>query len=142
MFFAEFCYASVPSPDGNGAVRASIRFAEQQQFIVFTFVSVALAVISLFYRGKFRMQIRICTLDILILTGYQVWILLAAAHLREVYSMTVFTFFPILAIILLYLAIRFLEKDELLGYVDELAAKKRNRKKTQREMGMRRRRRQ
>jgi len=114
MFGADMCYVMVPEAgDGSGELtRYAIKFVNRSQFIIFTFVTLALSVAAIFYYKARILQIRICIIDILLLAAYQIWILVSYFQLKSVYTFTVATLFPFVCIVLLLLAIRYIWRDE------------------------------
>ena len=114
MFSADMCYVMVPGEgDASGELtRFAIKFVNRSQFIIFTFVTMALTVTAIFYFKARLLQIRICIIDILLLLAYQIWILVYYFQFKSVYTFTVPTLFPLVCIILLLLAIRYIWRDE------------------------------
>ena len=103
----------VPDADGGQELsRYAIKFVNRSQFIIFTFVTMALSVIAIFYYKARILQIRICIINILLLIAYQAWILVYYFQFKSVYKFTVPTLFPIVCVILLLIAIRYIWRDE------------------------------
>ena len=79
-------------------------------------VSLILILITIFLYKNRILQMRISTINIFILLGlgglifYYVWS--GAKLLMGVYSLTIYLVFPVIAAILIYLAIRAISKDE------------------------------
>ena len=71
------CYVMVSDAgDTAGELsRFAIKFVNRSQFIIFTFVTMALCVVAIFYYKARILQIRICIINILLLLAYQIWIL-------------------------------------------------------------------
>ena len=114
MFSADMCYVMTPESADPGAelIRYSIKFVNRSQFIIFTFVTMALCVIAIFYYKARILQIRICIINILLLIAYQIWILVYFFEFKRIYTFTVPAIFPIVCVILLLLAIRYIWRDE------------------------------
>jgi hypothetical protein len=113
MFFSNMCYGVIPTDAPSEQwERITISFFERSQFLIMAFVGFSLCVIALFYHKKRLLQIRICLLDSIIIFAFQIWILVEFMKLRPFYSLSVPSLFPIIAIILLVLAIRHIAKDE------------------------------
>lgn len=113
MLFSNMCYGVIPSDAPSEQwERITISFYEKSQFMIMAFVSLSLCVISLFYQKKRIIQIRICLLNSIILVAFQVWILVEFFKLRPLYSLSIPSLFPIISIILLILAIRYIARDE------------------------------
>lgn len=114
MFSADMCYVMVPETADPGAelTRFAIKFVNRSQFIIFTFVTMALSVIAIFYYKARILQIRICIINILLLIAYQIWILVYFFEFKRIYTFTIPAIFPILCVILLLIAIRYIWRDE------------------------------
>ena len=113
MFFSNMCYGVIPTDAPSEQwERITISFFERSQFLIMAFVGFSLCVIALFYHKKRLLQIRICLLDSIILFAFQIWILVEFNKLKSLYSLSIPSLFPIIAIILLVLAIRYIAKDE------------------------------
>ena len=113
MFFSNMCYGVAPTDAPSETwERITISFYERSQFLIMAFVSFSLSVITLFYQRKRMLQMRICLLNSLILFAFQIWILVEFNKLKSLYSLSIPSLFPIIAIILLVLAIRYIAKDE------------------------------
>lgn len=106
LFWSEMCYAT-----GDDGTRLCIKFSEHLQFLVFTFISLALCIAAIFYRKQYILQVRVCIIDMLVLLGYQIWILVAFFQLKSVYTFKVAALFPLVCIVLMFLAIRYSWKD-------------------------------
>lgn len=114
MFGTDMCYTMVPA-DGDSSgelVRYAIKFVNRSQFIIFTFVTMALSVIAIFYYKARILQIRICIINILLLAAYQIWILVYYFQFKSVYTFTLPTLFPFVCAVLLLIAIRYIWRDE------------------------------
>jgi hypothetical protein len=90
LFFCNFIYTDAQP----------IKYMEYTPFIVLAAVSFAVSFSGIFLFRKRVLQMRFCIYDIIILIAFQIWI--------------GYLFFPIIASILVYLAFRYIEKDELL----------------------------
>lgn len=113
MFFSNMCYGVIPTDAPSEQwERITISFFERSQFLIMAFVGFSLCVIALFYHKKRLLQIRICLLDSIIIFAFQIWILVEFNKLKSLYSLSIPSLFPIIAIILLVLAIRYIAKDE------------------------------
>ena len=99
LFWSEMCYGY----DAEG-MRYSIKFTEHIQFLVFTFITASLAIAAIFYRKQYILQVRVCIINMLILLGYQIWLMVAFFQLKSAYTFTVY-------IILHFLAIRYSWND-------------------------------
>jgi hypothetical protein len=87
---------------------------EYTPFIVLAAVSFAVSFSGIFLFRKRVLQMRFCIYDIIILIAFQIWI--GYLFFRRVPGTTfsITSVFPIIASILVYLAFRYIEKDELL----------------------------
>ena len=106
LFWSEMCYTI-----GDDGVRYSIKYTEHLQFLVLTFITVSLAIAAICYRKQYILQVRVCIIEMLILLGFQIWLLVAFLQLKSVYTFTVSTLFPLVCIILIVLAIRYSWRD-------------------------------
>ncbi|MDD2293964.1 MAG: DUF4293 family protein [Bacteroidales bacterium] len=105
MMACDMCYATVdPS--------VTIKFTNKSQFLIFTFTTFALAIVSLFYHKKGILQMRICIINAILLFAYQIWIVWEFFKLKAAYSFTIVSIFPIVAMILLIISIRYILRDE------------------------------
>lgn len=120
--FLEMCRASVPSPEG---APLTIKFHERYQFMIFSFVTFALTVVTIGYYRQRIMQIRLCLLNSILLLFYQIWLTVAFFQLKEAFIFTVAAIFPLIAIILLLTAATFIWKDEVRFMVANAMAQKR-----------------
>ena len=114
MFSADMCYVMVPDAgDTTGELtRFAIKFVNRSHFIIFTFVTMALCIIAIFYYKARLLQIRICIINILLLLAYQIWILVYFFEFKKIYTFTGPSLFPFACIVLLLIAIRYIWRDE------------------------------
>ncbi|NLD21201.1 MAG: DUF4293 domain-containing protein [Bacteroidales bacterium] len=121
MFWSDMCYVMEPVFGGQEGElqRYSIKFVNRSQFLIFTFITFALNVISILYYKARILQIRLCIMNILILLGYQIWILVYYFQFKSVYTFTLPTIFPFVCIILLLIAMKYIWRDEaeVIAYV-------------------------
>lgn len=106
LLWSEMCYGY----DAEG-MRYSIKFTEHIQFLVFIFITVSLAIAAIFYRKQYILQVRVCIINMLILLGFQIWLLVAFFQLKGAYTFTVYTLFPFVCIVLHFLAVRYSWRD-------------------------------
>ena len=106
LLWSEMCYGV----DAEG-MRYSIKFTEHIQFLIFTVITAALSVAAIAYRKQYILQVRVCIINMLILLGYQIWLLVAFFQLKSAYTFTIYTLFPFVCIILHFLAIRYSWRD-------------------------------
>ena len=118
LFWSEMCYTVT-----DEGVRYSIKFTEHLQFLVLTFITVALAVAAIFYRRQYILQVRVCIIEMLILLGFQIWLLVAFLRLKSVDTFTVSTLFPLVSIILIVLAVRYSWKDATVAIARDFSKK-------------------
>ena len=121
--FLDMCYADVPSKTG-GFEHYSIAFRERYQFLIFSFVTFALTIVTIGYYKQRIMQIRLCILNSILLLFYQIWLVVAFFQLNEAFTFTVAALFPMIAIILLLTAANFIWKDEVRFMVANAMAQK------------------
>lgn len=124
MFMTDMCYTLTE------AGRYSIRFTERSQFLIFTFTTFVLSILTIANFKKRLLQIRICIINTILLVAYQVWILIEFFKINEVYSLTIPALFPAICVILLILAIRYIGRDEAMVMVHGTIVKhKKNKRK-------------
>ena len=131
MLVCDMCYANVPSETLPGAFeRFAIKFNERYQFLIFSFVTFALTIVTIGYYKQRIMQIRLCILNSILLLFYQIWIFIVFFKLHGTFSFTVASLFPLLAIILLLTAASFIWKDEVKFMVANAMAQGKSRRKS------------
>ena len=125
-FWSQFCF--VVDADG---VREGVKFIDKPQYLIFTLVTFVLSVLIVAYRKARILQIRLCIMEILILLGYQGWILVDLLSLRKQFSpvFTLAAIFPLVCIILLLISIRSIWRDEAAAMLGEVSRKARRHKK-------------
>ena len=106
LLWSEMCYGV----DAEG-MRYTIKFTEHIQFLIFTIITAALSVAAIDYRKQYILQVRVCIINMLILLGYQLWLLVAFFQLKSAYTFTIYTLFPFVCIVLHFLAIRYSWRD-------------------------------
>jgi len=106
LLWSEMCYGV----DAEG-MRYTIKFTEHIQFLIFTIITAALSVAAIAYRKQYILQVRVCIINMLILLGYQLWLLVAFFQLKSAYTFTIYTLFPFVCIVLHFLAIRYSWRD-------------------------------
>lgn len=104
LFFNDFTF----SPN------LTIQYTEYRPFLIFTLVSFALSVITIFLFKNRMLQMRFCIYNILILLGYQGWIAYKFFTRIEDTIFSITAVFPIIAGILIFLAFRYIGRDEAL----------------------------
>lgn len=102
LFFNDFTYNT----------EMSVRYTEYTPFLVFTIVTFALSFITLFLWKNRMLQMRICVYNMLILLGYQGWIAYMFFQRPENTAFSITAVFPVVAGILVFLAFRFIGRDE------------------------------
>lgn len=125
LFWAEMCYGIDPSSEA----RTSLKFIEHTPFMILTIVTTVLSVTAIFYRKQYIMQVRVCIINMLILLGYQIWILVYFLKFKEVFTFTFFSLVPLLCILLHFLAMRYSWRDATLVIAHDLQDKVKKNKK-------------
>lgn len=131
MGAADFCWTVDPETSG----KFSLKFTEHRQFLIMIFVTFLLAVITFFHYDKRLMQLRLCLLNSLILSGFQIWILVEffiIRHKCSMFTLSVGAVLPLTAILLYVISARLIIKDEARHMFDSSAAVKGIRKERQR----------
>ena len=101
----------------EGVQKSEIIYSSLPLVLLWAVSLILILVTILLYKNRI-LQMRISTINIFILLGlggliyYYVWS--GAKLLMGVYSLTIYLVFPVIAAILIYLAIRAISKDELL----------------------------
>lgn len=90
----------------------TVKYTEYTPFLVFTIVTFALSFITLFLWKNRMLQMRICVYNMLILLGYQGWIVYLFFQRPENTAFSITAVFPVVAGILVFLAFRFIGRDE------------------------------
>lgn len=133
LFWSDMCYTMEQVPGAAQLQRYGIRFINYVPFAVFTFVSFFLCIFTIAYYKQRIMQVRLCILNMLLLTGYQIWLIIQFFKLKSQFTFNVATLFPLVVIILLLLAIRYIWRDEATfvatGMIKKGKKNKRNRRK-------------
>lgn len=122
MFGMDMCSTTVPETGEH----FGIKFTDHAQFLVFTFVTFMLAVITFFHYDKRLMQVRLCLLESIMLFGYQVWILVEYFKIHSkyaLYSISIASLFPVICIILLMISAKYILRDEA-NYAFDMAIEK------------------
>ncbi|MCF0172476.1 MAG: DUF4293 family protein [Bacteroidales bacterium] len=133
MLWSDFCHA--PLADGS---RYSIKFTDSPQFLIFTFTTMVLGIVTIAYRKARILQIRLCIIEALLLIGYQGWIIVEFFKLKKAYSFSIATIFPMVCIILLLIAIKYIWRDEALDLSGDLTRRYRKRIEKRKAKGKRR----
>jgi len=125
-FWSQFCF--IVGADG---VREGVKFIDKPQYLIFTLVTFVLSILIVAYRKARLMQARLCIMEILILLGYQGWILVDFFTLKKQFNpvFTLATIFPLVCIILLFISIRHIWRDEAEVMLGKASRKARKRKK-------------
>lgn len=126
-FWSQFCFFV----DADG-VREGVRFIDMPQFLIFTLVTFVVSIAIVAYRKARILQVRLCIMEILMLLGYQGWIIVDFFALKQFDPVfTLATIFPLVCIILLLISIRHIWRDEaaaMLGEVRRKAGKNKKKK--------------
>ena len=130
MLACDMCFAMVPKEGAAPGVleRFTIKFTERYQFMIFSFTTFALTIITIGYWKQRIIQMRLCILNSLMLFFYQIWILVEFFKLRQVFTFTVASIFPAISLILLLIAMRFIGRDEIRFTVANAMAQGKGRK--------------
>ena len=106
LFWSQMCYTV-----GSDGVRYAIKYTEHLQFLLLTFISLSLTIAAICYRKQYILQMRVCIIDMFVLLGFQIWLLVAFFQLKQAYTFTISTLFPLVCIVLIVLAIRYSWRD-------------------------------
>ncbi len=108
LFFSKFTYTQ----------DTVVKFVEYIPFLVFTIATFLLSFIPIFLYKNRVLQMRICIYNMIILLAYQGWVGYKFMDKIDGSVYTVSAVFPIVAAILVFLAFRFIGKDE--AYVQSM----------------------
>lgn len=92
----------------------TIQYIEYRPFFIFTLITFILSAAAIFLFKNRMLQMRFCIYNILILLGYQGWIAYKFFNRIEGTVFSVTAVFPIVAGILIFLAFRYIGRDEAL----------------------------
>ena len=127
LFFVPF--AKIAAKEGgiyrfdiNGVIYEGVQRPETLSnslpLIILCAVSLTIVLITIFLYKNRMLQMRLCTINIFVLLGLgsliYYYVSESAKLLSGIYSFTIFLLFPLIAAILIYLAIRAIKKDEML----------------------------
>lgn len=133
MLACNMCHTIVPKGDSADV----IKFTDRYQFMIFSFTTFALCVVTIGYFKQRIIQMRLCILNSIMLFFYQIWILFEfflkkyeGVSLHDEYTLTVAALFPIIAIILLLVAAKFIGQDEIRFTVANAMAQRKGGKKS------------
>ncbi len=122
LFFNDFTYSQ----------DMAVKYTEYRPFLIFTIVTFAISLITIFLFKNRILQMRLCIYNMLILLGYQGWIAYMFFTRIENAVFSVTAVFPIIAGIFTFLAFRYIGRDEaLVQSVNSLRKINKNRKKNQ-----------
>jgi hypothetical protein len=92
----------------------SIKYVSVLPCLVFTIIAFSASLIAIFLYRKRMIQVRFCIYNSLILVGYQGWILNIFFSGQHGISFSITAVFPVIAAILLFIASRYIMRDEQL----------------------------
>lgn len=104
LFFSTMVYTNT----------GSIKYVTILPCLVFTIISFSVSLIAVFLYRKRMIQVRFCIYNSLILIGYQAWILSIFFSGQHGITFSITAVFPIIAAILLFIASRYILRDQQL----------------------------
>jgi Domain of unknown function (DUF4293) len=104
LFFNEFTFSA----------DITVKYTEYIPFLIFTIATFAASFISIFLYRHRMLQMRFCVYNMLILLGYQGWIAYKFFTKIEGTIFSITAVFPIVSCILIFLAFRYIGRDEAL----------------------------
>ncbi|MCF0164142.1 MAG: DUF4293 family protein [Bacteroidales bacterium] len=128
-FWVDFCYTMVNEEGASEPVKYSIRFVDRSQFLIFTLTTFMIAVTTIAYSKARLMQIRLCIMNMLLLLGYQIWIVVEFFKLKQAFTFTIASLFPFACIVLLLLAVRYIWRDEATAIAAGILVKNKKKEK-------------
>lgn len=90
----------------------TINYVEYYPSLILIIVSLVLSITILFSYKKRMFQVRVCTLDMIILLGLQIWLLVKYFTRDESMHFSFSIVFPIVAAILVYIAMKYIARDQ------------------------------
>ncbi len=91
-----------------------ITYAQYRPFLTFSVITFLISFVSIFLFKNRIMQMRMCIYNMLVLIGYQGWIIYQFFSLKSKMTFSITAVFPFIAIILSFLALRYIGRDEAL----------------------------
>lgn len=120
LFFNDFTY--------NADI--AVKYTQYIPFLIFTIMTFVITIISAFLFKNRMLQMRFCIYNMLILIAYQGWIAYMFFTRIEGTAFSITAVFPIIAGILVFLAFRYIGRDEaLVQSVNSLRKIHKNRKR-------------
>lgn len=104
LFFNDFTFST----------DITVKYTEYLPFLIFTIATFAASFISVFLYRHRMLQMRFCVYNMLILLGYQGWIAYMFFTRIEGTVFSITAVFPIVSFILIFLAFRYIGRDEAL----------------------------
>lgn len=102
--------------EGAGEAAQKIESLLPLRFLVF--VTAALSMVTIFFYKRRILQIRICIFNIMMLTGFYALFFFYFFHIKNrlsaIADLKITVVFPIVAVILVFLATRYIRKDEMM----------------------------
>lgn len=119
LFFNNFTYST----------DIAVKYTQYTPFLIFTIVTSAASLLSVFLFKNRMLQMRLCIYNMLILIAYQGWIAYMFFTRIEETAFSMTAVFPIIAGILTFLAFRYIGRDEaLVQSVNSLRSLRKNKK--------------
>lgn len=110
LLFKNFMYTASPTGDEM----LYVKFTDYRPFLSLTIGSLAVSLFTFLVFTSRVLQIRCCTYNIILLLAYQGWIAWIFFSRTPGEYFTLYCVFPIIAAILLFIAIKYLARDEAL----------------------------
>ena len=88
-----------------------VRFSDSLAFVVLSVVSFILGVASLCCSSRPQFKLRFAVMSAIILISYQIWIAVYFFKMNDVYVFTLPTLFPLVALVLDILALRYVIRE-------------------------------
>jgi len=114
------CFVLVPSEDDASVmVKYGIRFTDRLQFLLLSALTLLIDFMAIFGYSHRMVQIRLNIVNAIVLLCYQIWIVVEFFKLHQVYTFTIVSIFPLVAAILLAIAVPLIWKDEAKHIADK-----------------------
>lgn len=132
LWWTDMCVAVDSFAEDGTPLLETIKFTDYLPFLIMSIVCFSLTISAICYFSHRIIQIRLCIMQLLIQIGFQAWIVFEFFKLKVAYAFKIPALFPLVCIILLLLAIKYIWRDEAMmianGYIVRGKKNRHNRK--------------
>ena len=132
LWWTDMCVAVNAFAEDGSVIVDTIKFTDFLPFLILSIVCFSLTVTTIAYNTQRIIQIRLCIMNMLILTGFQLWLIVEFFKLKVAYAFRIPTLFPFVCIVLLVLAIRYIWRDEAMVIANGVLVKTKKNKRNKR----------